>query len=138
MTETNYINNFMTKLTSFAQKYSVHIFLVAHPTKLQRDKATKKIEIPNLYSIAGSANFYNQTDNGFIVHRDRETGLVDIYIEKIRFSEQGQEGFVSFRFDTMTRQYDYVTSSRPVNYQPISAPIVVEDGVQLEIDEQPF
>lgn len=137
MTETNYINNFMTRLTGFAQKFNVHIFLVAHPTKLQRDKATKKVEIPNLYSIAGSANFYNQTDNGIVVHRDRETGLVDVYIEKIRFSEQGQEGFVSFTFDTLTRQYTYSSSSRPVfyvNQQPLGG----SNNSELDFETQPF
>lgn len=119
MTETNYINSFMTRLTSFAQKWNIHIFLVAHPTKLITDKNTKKQERPTLYSIAGSANFYNQTDNGFVVYRDKETGIVDIQIEKIRFSEQGKLGWVSFTFNTLTRQYIFATSQHPLTEDEI-------------------
>ena len=33
MTETNYINLVMTKITDFAKKYNIHVFLVVHPTK---------------------------------------------------------------------------------------------------------
>jgi twinkle protein len=139
MSETNYINTFMTRITSFAVKWNVHIFLVAHPTKLITDKNTKKQERPTLYSIAGSANFYNQTDNGFVVYRDKETGIVDVYIEKIRFSEQGQLGFVSFTFNTLTRQYIYATSKHPLTTEAMLESTKVSYSGNLEFgDEQPF
>jgi len=114
MTETNYVNHFMTKLTSFAKKFNVHIFLVVHPTKPQSSTGSNgKPQRLTLYNASGSANFYNQTDNGWVIIRNRETKIVDVYIDKIRFSEQGKEGWVSFRFDTMTRQYQYETCSEP-------------------------
>ena len=34
--ETLYINDFLTKLTIFKQKYDIHIFLVAHPRKMSK------------------------------------------------------------------------------------------------------
>lgn len=114
MYDPSYINEFMSKLTNFAVTWNIHIFLIAHPSKLLKDKATGNIEIPSLYSISGGANFYNQMDNGLIVHRDRKTQLVDLYIGKVRFNEQGKEGFVSFTFNTYTRQYQYSTSSQPI------------------------
>jgi len=140
MTETNYINTFMTRLTSFAQKWNIHIFLVAHPTKLITDKNTKKQERPTLYSIAGSANFYNQTDNGFVVYRDKETKVVDVYVEKIRFSEQGQLGFVSFYFDTMTRQYSYATSLHPITAEGKleTTKAAYTGDIELKDNEIPF
>lgn len=120
MTGTDYINLFMTSITDFAKKYGIHIFLVVHPTKQYPiNGVMPKV---TLYSAAGSANFYNQTDNGFTMQRDRATGIVDINIEKIRFSEQGKEGQVCFTFDTMTRQYKFHSSSQPLqndfNYKP--------------------
>ena len=114
MYDPSYINEFMNKITSFAVVWNIHIFLVAHPSKLLKEKSTGKLEVPTLYSISGGANFYNQMDNGIIVNRDRQTGIVDIIIGKIRFSEQGKEGFVSYTFNTMTRQYHYATSSYPI------------------------
>ena len=114
MTETNYINWFMTKLTAFAKRFNVHIFLVVHPTKPQANNSNggKPTKL-SLYNASGSANFYNQTDNGWVIIRDRETKMVDVYIEKVRFHEQGKEGWVSFRYDTMTRQYHFETCSEP-------------------------
>ena len=111
--ETNYVNFFMTKITSFAKRFNVHIFLVVHPTKPQGVSNGGKPQRITLYNASGSANFYNQTDNGWVMIRNRETKLVDVYIEKIRFSEQGKEGWVSFTFDTMTRQYQYSSCSEP-------------------------
>ncbi len=116
MYDPSYVNEFMSKLTNFAVTWNIHIFLIAHPSKLLKDKGTGKIETPTLYSISGGANFYNQMDNGVIIHRDRVTGIVDVIIGKMRFNEQGKEGFVSFNFNTFTRQYQYYTSSQPVEF----------------------
>jgi twinkle protein len=44
----------------------VHFFLVAHTTKILKGK-DGKYEVPNLYSISGSANFFNKTHNGITI-----------------------------------------------------------------------
>lgn len=113
MTETNYINLFMTKVTDFAKKYNIHVFLVVHPTKPQVTNGEQQKRV-TLYSASGSANFYNQTDNGFTLMRNRDTGIVEVFIEKVRFSEQGKEGWVSFTFNTLTRQYKFESSKDPI------------------------
>jgi twinkle protein len=95
----------LNKLIAFLDKYKVHGFLVAHPTKLGKDKNTKKFEIPNLYSISGSAHFFNRTHNGMSVYRDFETNQVDVYVQKVKWSWLGKLGFCSFKFNTFTRQY---------------------------------
>jgi len=109
-TETQYISESLTKIKSFCLKYQAHIFLVAHPTKLRKDLGTGKYEIPTLYSISGSAHFFNKTDNGITVYRDFETKIVTVYIQKIRYSWLGKVGFCEFMYNTDTRQY------YPVNY----------------------
>jgi 5S rRNA maturation endonuclease (ribonuclease M5) len=142
MTETNYVNFFMTKITSFAKRFNVHIFLVVHPTKPQNTSASTdgKPQRVTLYSASGSANFYNQTDNGFVLLRDRETGIVDVHIEKVRFNEQGREGWVSFTFDTMTRQYIFAGSKHPIQPQEQPQPqYITQSTPMLEFDDQtPF
>jgi twinkle protein len=95
----------LNKLVAFADKFKVHVFLVAHPTKLQKDKKTGKYEIPTLYSISGSAHFYNRTFNGMSIYRDFETGIVDVYVQKVKHYWLGNLGFCSFKFDVNTRQY---------------------------------
>lgn len=95
----------LNKLVAFLDKYKVHGFLVAHPTKLGKDKHTKKFEIPNLYSISGSAHFFNRTHNGMSIYRDFETNQVDVYVQKVKWSWLGKLGFCSYQFDTYTRRY---------------------------------
>lgn len=95
----------LNKIIAFLDKYKVHGIIVAHPTKLRKDLATKMYEIPTLYSISGSAHFFNRTHNGFSVYRDFDKGRVDVIFQKIKFSWLGKLGVASFDFNTLTRQY---------------------------------
>lgn len=104
VTETEYVSQELTKIVSFAKKYQVHVFLIAHPTKIQKD-SNGKYQVPTLYSISGSANFFNKTHNGITIYRDYENNNVDVYIQKVKQSWLGKLGFCSFSYDTMTRQY---------------------------------
>lgn len=96
--ETQYISKFLDKLTTFSKMNKVLVFLVAHPRKLQKG------EVPTLYDIAGSANFYNKTDYGFTVHRERDennmmNNEVQIYWQKIKFKHLGEQGVSDLRYN---------------------------------------
>jgi twinkle protein len=104
-TETEYISECLSKIIRFAKIHQVHVILLAHTTKMIKDKLTKKYEVPNLYSISGSAHFFNKTHNGVTVYRDYETGRVDVYVQKVKQSWLGKIGYCSFTYDTFTRQY---------------------------------
>lgn len=102
--ETQYISEALTLITEFAKRNDVHIFLVAHPKKLVKEKG--QYPIATMYDIAGSAHFFNKTDNGLSIHRDFSTNIVTAYVQKVRFSWLGKIGFSAFNFDTFTRQYN--------------------------------
>jgi len=104
--ETLYVSQVLGKLITFLKKYDVHCFLIAHPTKIMKDKVTGKYEVPTLYHISGSANFFNKTHNGISVYRDFSTNVTTIYIQKVKWSWLGKLGFCSFNYNTMTRQYE--------------------------------
>jgi len=104
-TETKYVLSCLNKLIVFLERYKVHCFLVAHPTKLTKDKQTGKYEVPTLYHISGSAHFFNRTHNGISVWRDFENNNVDVYIQKVKWAWLGKLGFVSYNFNPMTRAY---------------------------------
>jgi twinkle protein len=103
--ETKYISEQLDKITIFCEKNKVHCFLVAHPTKIQKDKVTGKYEVPNLYSISGSANFYNKTANGITVYRDYETGQTEVHIQKVKFKHWGKVGLVVLGWDYKNGRY---------------------------------
>lgn len=90
------INNVLTKLTHFAQSNNVAIILVAHPTKMKKNEKTGLYEVPTLYDVSGSADFRNQTHNGFTVYRhfpnDTCDGYTEVYNMKTKFNFQGEIG----------------------------------------------
>lgn len=110
---TTYILQCLNKLLHFLDKYKVHGFLVAHPTKLRKDLTTRKYEIPTMYSISGSAHFFNRTHNGISVYRDFETNQVDVYFQKVKWSWLGKLGVCSFMFNVDTRVYNPINEPLP-------------------------
>ncbi len=106
ITETEHVSQCLTKIRLFCSSHNVHLFLVAHPTKLKKENG--KYEVPTMYSISGSAHFYNKTDNGISIYRDFETNVVTVYIQKVRFEWNGVVGFCQFNYNSNTRQYSYI------------------------------
>lgn len=103
VSETDYVSLALTKLGAFCKRNDTHGILVAHPTKLKKENG--KFEIPNMYSISGSAHFFNKTDNGISVYRDFESGVITIYIQKVRDEWNGKQGYCQFQYDKERRQY---------------------------------
>jgi len=96
--ETEYIGQSLDKLANFCEMTNVLCFLVAHPTKMLKDKNEKYL-VPTLYNISGSANFYNKSDAGLCVYRDFDSGTTTVYVQKVKFTHWGKDGFVEFKYD---------------------------------------
>lgn len=133
MSETQYICWLLNKIKSFCKIYKVSIFLVAHPTKMGKDKDGNE-EVPNLYSIAGSAHFRNITDNGMCVYRNYNTNEVTVYVQKIRWKTMGKLGFAVFKYDVpsgryQTPGYDFENEMREPKQTDI--PIPEPDPVRM-------
>lgn len=99
LTETNYISYQLSKLTHFAQTKGILIFLIAHPSKMQKDKNTGMHEVPTLYDISGSANFFNKTDFGITIYRDFINSKVTVYVQKVKFRHLGAIGSSEFKYN---------------------------------------
>ena len=104
------ISRVLTKLTAFAQANNVIIFLIAHPTKMKKNEAGI-YDTPSLYDVSGSADFRNQTHDGFCVYRyfANESGQEDftrIINLKTKFSFQGNIGeFEDFNYHIPSGRY---------------------------------
>lgn len=105
--ETNYISKFLDVLINFAIRNNIMIFLVAHPTKIPKEN--KKFNVPTLYDIAGSAHFYNKTDFGICVYRDKETNIATVHIQKVKFKHLGTEGTCPFEYNVINGRYTFYT-----------------------------
>lgn len=107
--ETQYISRFLDELINFAKYNDVLVFLVAHPRKM--NKSNGKTEVPSLYDISGSANFYNKTDYGITVHRNttEENIMVDevkVYFQKIKYKHLGEQGIINLNYDKETGRFN--------------------------------
>jgi twinkle protein len=102
--ETQYISKQLDEIVKFCERNKVHCFLVAHPTKIRKDDKGL-YEIPNLYNISGSANFYNKTANGITVYRNFDTGQTEIYIQKVKFKHWGETGCCIFAWNRDNGRY---------------------------------
>jgi twinkle protein len=105
--ETKYIGESLDAIGAFCETNKVMCFLVAHPTKIKKDKLTGIYEVPTLYDIAGSANFFNKTDVGICVYRNFELKKTTIYFQKIKFKHWGNPdaGFVDWSYNMGNGRY---------------------------------
>lgn len=103
-TETKYISELLDKLTNFAQMNDVLVVLMAHPAK-QRKNDAGKYDVPTLYDISGSANFFNKADFGVSIHRDKEAGITKVCVQKVKFKHLGEPKDVSFKYDLPNGRY---------------------------------
>ena len=114
LNETEYISELLDKLTNFAQINDILIILMAHPTKMQKNKDGEP-EIPSLYDISGSANFYNKADFGIVVHRNRLDNTVEVYVKKVKFRHLGECGMALFKYNLNNGRYvPYTNGIEPV------------------------
>lgn len=110
MSETEYIGDALTRLRNFSRLNSMALFVVAHPTKLEKNE-DGNYPVPDPYSINGSSNWRNKADVCVAVWRDyqKNDGVVHIHIQKMRNKNTGTLGKIDLYwhranglfFDTM-------------------------------------
>ena len=84
-----YTMEYLQKIEIFCKKYDVLVFIVAHPTKMYKDK-DGKIEEPTMYNIKGGGEWYDASYHGILVHRDYDRNLVKAKVLKVKFQNLGQ------------------------------------------------
>jgi twinkle protein len=145
------INDVLTKLTAFAQTNDCIIFLVAHPTKMKKEEDGTYLP-PTLYDVSGSADFRNQTHDGFTIHRHfGEDARTEFVSTKVKYQFQGEIGnSASMEYDVLTSRY-YELGQTPPRFdmtlpieeqelQPVTAMKPNEDFYydDIENEEAPF
>lgn len=108
ISDSDFIGVCLRKLRKFARRHHIHLWIVAHPTKMQKGPDGKYL-IPELYDIAGSAHWRNKADNGICVHRDMENNTTRIMVQKIKFRYCGKPGDVTFRYNETCGRYEEMT-----------------------------
>lgn len=103
--EDQYISRQLAKIRRFARMNKVHVWLVAHPRNLQKNKEGT-YDPPTLYEIAGGAHWRNKADMALCVHRpSMETAETVVFVQKVRFRGDGKTGQGFFTYDISTGTY---------------------------------
>ena len=99
--ETEYVAETLNKLTYFAKVYGIHVWLIAHPKKMERAQDGSYV-VPRPWDISGSAHFFNMADLCWTIFRhvhDPEAD-VEVHIQKVRDAGvDGELGVVRLKFD---------------------------------------
>ena len=90
-----YTMEYLTKIETFAKKYDVLVFIVAHPTKMYKN-SDGKIEEPNMYNIKGGGEWYDASYHGLLIHRDYEAKNTKVKVLKVKFQNLGENGAECF------------------------------------------
>lgn len=107
LTEVEYINTTLGLARRWARKWSVHVFIVAHPTKMQK-LDNGQYPVPTPYDINGGAAWRNKSDNCLSIWRSMEPddAFVEVHIQKVKWRNLGTMGEqVRLRFDKWTGCY---------------------------------
>jgi len=97
--EDEHIRDFISKCKQFARNYSCTMWVVAHPTKMQKEQ-DGSYSPPSAYDISGAAHWHNQSDVVITVHRDFDDNSTSVITRKIREQDlYGKIGQVKFFYD---------------------------------------
>ena len=112
-TETEYISSSLKRIRQFARRYGIHIWVVAHPAKMYRDKQGK-IPVPTPYDISGSARWRDKSDNCITVWRDlsdNDSIIVQLHVQKVRFRQDGKIGVGELSYNWLIGSYHEPTDA---------------------------
>jgi len=132
--ETAYISRCLDEMDVFNKKNNVHGFLIAHPTKMDKD-ANGNFTVPNLYSISGSAHFFNKTALGWTVYKTGQ-GTTDVHIQKVKFKYWGEIGQLNYIWNSTNGRY-YTSNPDNTNWL-VKKPQEIIDYSEQSTDDFPF
>ncbi len=97
--DTDYTGRVLYELQKFGKKNNCLVQLVAHPTKMKK-QSNGLYEVPNMYDINGSANFYNRADYGISIYRYfGDHPKIDFNVLKVKWKHLGEGGTAEFMYN---------------------------------------
>jgi len=104
--ETDSISKMLTKIQKWAKSHDVHVFFIAHPTKLSPDRRSDKKVVITGHDIAGSAAWFAKADLGITAWRhQRDEEPPECHVWKVRWGWIGTNGYCQLDFDRATGRW---------------------------------
>lgn len=111
---TEYISRELKRVRQFARRHGVHVWIVAHPSKLYKDRGEGNYPVPTPYDISDSAHWRNKADNCISIWRDfsdTASQIVEVHVQKIRFRQIGRLGKAELAWNHVIGTYHEPTNA---------------------------
>jgi len=105
LSETDYVSISLDQISTFNKKNGTHAVIIAHPTKMKFLETEGKYEVPGLYNINGSANWFNKADLGLSMYKE-PNGSNKLYVQKVKFKFWGCTGEIGYTWNSENGRYD--------------------------------
>jgi hypothetical protein len=109
MLDTEWIGKVLDRLAEFSKNNNILLLLVAHTTKMMWDEKKGDFNVPNGYSINGSAHFKGKADYIVVVHKKGMSDETIIKVDKVRYKNYGSAGDVVVDYDRNSGNYFDIT-----------------------------
>ena len=86
----DYTNEYLNEIDVFCRKYKCLVYLVAHPTKMQKEEGSDTYKMANAYDIKGGGEFFDMSYHIIALRKVREYGLVQLKTLKVKFQHLGE------------------------------------------------
>lgn len=114
-----YISDFLQKLRAFARKYAIAVFLVMHPTKLQKLE-NGLYPVCDLYNCKGASEVFDKSDIGLTAWRNEQDNYNEIHATKVKFRHLGEKGHATFKFNINNGRYVEIGNADELKKQGIN------------------
>lgn len=114
-----YISEFLQKLRWFGRKYDIAIFIVMHPTKLQKLE-NGQYPVCDLYNCKGASEINDKADVGITVWRNKEEDYAELHVTKMKFRNLGKNGHATFKFNINNGRYVEIGYAEDLKRQGIN------------------
>lgn len=105
--DTDWISEMLSRVKRFAMAHNVHVFFVAHPTKMSKN-SDGQLPVPTGYDISGSAAWFAKADLGVTVHRPDPgipNEMTEVHVWKAKRSWMGKVGQAELWYSPDAHQY---------------------------------
>jgi twinkle protein len=106
VSETDYTGNALRKFKRFARSTDTMATIVAHPTKMRKEK-NGKWPVPTAYDISGSAHWFNKPDFNLAVYRDQgKPHLTQVHVQKVKERFAGKWGTATLQWNDFLSRFE--------------------------------
>lgn len=129
-----YTSDYLQEIDNFCRSTNSVVYLVAHPTKLQKVPGTNSYPMVSPYDIKGGGEMFDMAYHILGIRRNMEQNLVEVKTLKIKFRHLGRfEEYSYFKFNLNNGRY--VSTEDPTEGKAL--PPIVWDNESWVSSEPP-